>query len=180
MTIKEAIETAIKKGFTRITRPTIKKLVGHELSEAEDVELCDELDNLKRLKQKEAEKNQPFVTSFHVYVNWVKNPTWGLNPNAKVYVYYEGGSYDEFKYKVSGSGYDKLAAVLSGLLNMFLLRPLWENKKFIKKRIDGEEYVNWNCNDIDEIKYTLDEIGYKVNYVSTEREDIFEVKLKQS
>ena len=172
MTIKEAIETAINKGFTRITRPTIKKLVGHELSDVEGSELREELDNLKRLKQKEAEKNQPFVTSFHVYVNWVKNPTWGLNPNAKVYVYYKGGS------KVSGSGYDKLAAVLNSLLNMFLLRPLWENEKFIKKRIDGEEYVSWDYNDIDKIKYTLDEIGYKVNHVSTEREDILEVKLK--
>ena len=77
MTIKEAIETAINKGFTRITRPTIKKLVGHELSYVEGSELREELDNLKRLKQKEAEKNQPFVTSFHVYVNWLKNPTWG-------------------------------------------------------------------------------------------------------
>lgn len=178
MTIKEAIETAIKKGFTRITRPTIKKLVGHELSDVEGSELRQELDTLKRIKKKEAEKNQPFVTSFHVYVNWVKNPTWGLNPNAKVYVYYKGGSYDEFKCKVSGSGYDKLAAVLNSLLNMFLLRPLWENEKFIKKRIDGEEYVSWDYNDIDKIKYTLDEIGYKVNHVSTEREDILEVKLK--
>lgn len=95
-----------------------------------------------------------------------------------MYVYYKGGSYDEFKCKVSGSGYDKLAAVLNSLLNMFLLRPLWKNEKFIKKRIDGEEYVNWTYNDIDEIKYTLNEIGYKVNHVSTEREDIFEVKLK--
>lgn len=50
------------------------------------------------------------LQSFHASVEWSRNPTWGMNPAARVWVNFGGENYGEGR--ASGCGYDKLSAAI--------------------------------------------------------------------
>ena len=54
--------------------------------------------------------NLPRLETFRASVEWSKNPTWGFNPTARVWVNQGGENYGEGK--ASGCGYDKLSAAI--------------------------------------------------------------------
>ena len=52
----------------------------------------------------------PELKTFRASVEWSKNPTWGFNPSARVWVNYGSENYGEGR--ASGCGYDKLSAAI--------------------------------------------------------------------
>jgi hypothetical protein len=90
----------------------------------------------KRLKEIEAEKNQPKIKSILINIEWKKNRTWGYNPNATVKIEYKeptgeyGGKYENpnIIYKCSGCGYDKESTVIADIFNDYLKYKLYEKE----------------------------------------------------
>lgn len=182
MTVKEAFQKAKLSRLERITIPTIRNIIGRELTELDKKYIEEEKKKWKEEKRIESEKNAPVIKYAVITINWVRNPTWGNNPNGFADVYLENGSYDTFKYKCSGCGYDKLSHCVGGLLNQFLLRPLWETKESsygFYKSPDGS-LVRWNqgCG-IETIIDGLEKCGYEVvSNRKSKREDIFYITRK--
>ena len=54
--------------------------------------------------------NLPKLKTFRASVEWSKNPTWGMNPAARVWVNQGGENYGEGR--ATGCGYDKLSAAI--------------------------------------------------------------------
>ncbi|MBO7715238.1 MAG: hypothetical protein J6S85_16840 [Methanobrevibacter sp.] len=52
----------------------------------------------------------PQLKTFRASVEWSRNPTWGMNPAARVWVNYGAENYGEGR--ASGCGYDKLSAAI--------------------------------------------------------------------
>lgn len=70
----------------------------------------------KKLEELENIAKAEDVESVIINVTWKRNPTWGYNPTAEVYVYTTNKVYKPVG-KASGCGYDKETAAIGSALN---------------------------------------------------------------
>lgn len=110
-----------------------------KLTRAEAIEKASKRAAAEWAKRKEeylqkitAAENAPLPSSINIAVDWVRNRTWGYNPNANICVV-GVGCYDG---SASGCGYDKRTAAIATALNKSAaaLKILYEAEE---KRLKG-------------------------------------------
>jgi len=81
---------------------------------------------VKEQQRIDLEKNQKQVSEIRINIEWKKSKNWGYNPNAKAFIIFKDGTYEESSiFKCSGFGYDKESTVISYIFNRYLKYKLW-------------------------------------------------------
>jgi len=74
------------------------------------------------------------VIKIEMPIRWVKNRTWGYNPNCNAVIYFNDGTEETTKkYRCSGCGYDKLSTIISKIYDDYLAD---DRKEYFDKNPD--------------------------------------------
>lgn len=79
------------------------------------------LNRYEQLRDIYISQNDISINFINIQICWVKNPSWGSNPHAKVDIYYSNNTCECLTGRASGCGYDKESAAVAQALNKSII-----------------------------------------------------------
>ena len=162
--IKEILKNKIIKEYEQKQKKAIKKI-----------------DTIKEANEK--------VQTINIFINWVRNSTWGYNPHCTITTDY--GEMTEGR--ASGCGYDKESASIAEALNknnnILKLLYIAKNKKMTFKNNNNHDLLGYGSGygvlpyfeggvGASSLMYIFKNLGYNVQEYHTDKSDFYTITKK--